>query len=425
MGALEAMDYLLFEGLLWLSLSGGHMLTNAWQHKTKRWGHPFHAMCSYLGMFPARIPHYFIEKFTEPGDCVLDPFSGRGTTALQACVDGRVGIGIDANPLAYALTCAKVNPPEPAVLRSRIDDLSNDMFFAPIEKEPRQIRMLFHPHTLSQLVFLKHTLDEDDPTDGFIRAVLLGMLHGGARGAANKTARRKSKNPPSFLSIPMPNTFSMSPNYIEKYIREKKLEQPNLDVFASLRYRIDKLSRKGFPPGVGRAHRAFVQDIAALADPDIKRKRIKLIVSSPPYLKVLKYGLYNWIRLWFLDESPDELDAVLDQHTKLPDYLEFMNDTCRRLYRVLEPGGVCVLVIGDVKRGKQAPILLAEEVWKYLKKKRTKFRLADIIEDAVPDNKKVTKIWGEKMRGQATPVDRVLVMYKGDYQELREDVCWE
>jgi hypothetical protein len=400
------------------------MLTNEWQQKTKRWGHPFHAMCSYLGMFPPRIPHYFIEKFTQPGDCVLDPFSGRGTTALQACVEGRVGIGIDANPLAHALTAAKVNPPDPAVLQSRIDDLSNDMFFAPIDKEPQRICMLFHQRTLSQLVFLKHTLDPDDPTDAFIRAVLLGMLHGGARGAANKSAKRKSKNPPSFLSVPMPNTFSMSPNYIQKYIREKQLECPDIDVFASLRYRIERLSRKGFPPATGRAHRAFVQDITTLPDTDIRRKNIKLIVSSPPYLKVLKYGLYNWIRLWFLDESPDELDDALDQHTKLPDYLDFMNDTCRRLYRVLAPGGVCVLVIGDVKKGKKPPILLAEEVWKHLKKKRTKFKLADIIEDAVPDNKKVTKIWGEKMRGQATPIDRILVMYKNNYQELTDHINW-
>ncbi len=60
-----------------------------WKEVPKSWGHPFHPMCSYLAMFPPRIPHYFIERFTRPGDRVLDPFSGRGTTPTQACVEGR------------------------------------------------------------------------------------------------------------------------------------------------------------------------------------------------------------------------------------------------------------------------------------------------------------------------------------------------
>ena len=193
-------------------------------------------MCSYMGMFPPRLPHYFIQKFTEPGDVVLDPFSGRGTTPLQACVEGRTGVGLDPNPLAYSLTHAKVAPPDPVDLRNRIDDLSNDMFFGEVDSEPDAIRMLFHDDTLRQLVHLKHHLNPQDPTDAFLIGVLLGMLHGGAKGKANKTTTKPGKNPPTFLSIPMPNTFSMSPNYIEKYVREHGLEKPRIDVFASLRF---------------------------------------------------------------------------------------------------------------------------------------------------------------------------------------------
>lgn len=51
-----------------------------WKGVSKTGGHPFHPMCSYLALFPPRIPHYFIQRFTRPGDPVLDPFSGRGTT---------------------------------------------------------------------------------------------------------------------------------------------------------------------------------------------------------------------------------------------------------------------------------------------------------------------------------------------------------
>jgi site-specific DNA-methyltransferase (adenine-specific) len=418
------------------------MLTNEWQQKSKRWGHPLHSMCSYMGMFPPRLPHYFIQKFTRRGDVVLDPFCGRGTTPLQACIEGRLGIGIDPNPLAYALTVAKVTPPDPVEVRNRIDDLSNDMFFADIDREPPQIRMLFHPETLSHVVHLKQTLDPTDPTDMFLIGTILGILHGGAKGArgeeetgefsevkarkdgGGKRGRARAAAP-TFLSVPMPNTFSMSPNYIERYVRDNRLEALPIDVFACLRRRVDHLLRVGVPQTRGRAWAARIQDLADLPDPALKRKRVRLVVSSPPYLKVLKYGLYNWIRLWFLDESPEALDARLDQHRRLESYLTFIQDACRALYRVLAPGGVCALVVGDVQKGRDGePICLAEEVWRHLKRKRTRFQLAQIIEDALPRNSKVSKIWGEEKKGRAIAVDRVLVLYKDSYEELTDHVAW-
>ena len=60
-------------------------------------------MCSYMAMFPPNLPHYFIEKCTQTGDVVLDPFCGRGTTPLEACLMGRAAVGNDLNCLAYTL----------------------------------------------------------------------------------------------------------------------------------------------------------------------------------------------------------------------------------------------------------------------------------------------------------------------------------
>jgi site-specific DNA-methyltransferase (adenine-specific) len=87
-----------------------------WKLQQRLWGHAFHPMCSYLAMFPAALAHAFIARYSRPGDVVLDPFSGRGTTPLQACAEGRVGVGNDLNPMAYLLTAAKVEPPERAAV---------------------------------------------------------------------------------------------------------------------------------------------------------------------------------------------------------------------------------------------------------------------------------------------------------------------
>src|SRR5204863_7790157 len=82
-----------------------------WKAQQRLWGHSFHPMCSYLASFPAALTHAFIARYSRPGDVVVDPFSGRGTTPLQACAEGRIGAGNDLNPLAYLLTAAKVDPP--------------------------------------------------------------------------------------------------------------------------------------------------------------------------------------------------------------------------------------------------------------------------------------------------------------------------
>ena len=54
--------------------------------------------CGYKGhpaTFPASLPSWFIKLFTDPGDLVLDPFAGSGTTLIAARDLGRPSIGID------------------------------------------------------------------------------------------------------------------------------------------------------------------------------------------------------------------------------------------------------------------------------------------------------------------------------------------
>src|SRR5215218_7877849 len=90
-----------------------------WKTQQRLWGHAFHPMCSYLASFPAALAHAFIARYSRPGDVVLDPFSGRGTTPLQAAAEGRIGVGNDLNPFAHLLTAAKLDPPTVADARTR------------------------------------------------------------------------------------------------------------------------------------------------------------------------------------------------------------------------------------------------------------------------------------------------------------------
>ena len=52
----------------------------------------------HSAVFPRALPEWFIRLFTRPGDCVLDPFMGSGTTLLVARTLERDSIGIDLLP---------------------------------------------------------------------------------------------------------------------------------------------------------------------------------------------------------------------------------------------------------------------------------------------------------------------------------------
>jgi len=58
--------------------------------------HNFH---SYPAKFIPQIPRKTIDLFTSPGDLILDPFCGCGTTLVEAKISGRHSVGIDLKKL--------------------------------------------------------------------------------------------------------------------------------------------------------------------------------------------------------------------------------------------------------------------------------------------------------------------------------------
>lgn len=384
-----------------------------WRDKPKRWGHSFHPMCSYLAMFPPGVPRYFIEQFTEEGDVVLDPFSGRGTAPLEACIAGRIGIGVDLNPLAYLLTRAKLQSPHLEDVLDRLEKLREEYVPPNLDNVPKEIEMLYDMEiTLPQLVFIKNKFKDwkqnISEADQFILASLMGIMHG-----------RFNKSGTSYLSISMPNTFSMSPNYVKNFIEKHGLIKPRVDVFDQLRNKIVKLYKNQKPIMPGYAYLDNAKKFSKIENKYIKGKEVKMVFTSPPYLKVVNYGTFNWIRLWLLGEDIKLIDKNLrldDQHT-LNGYVDFIEAIVHQCEKVLRDTGVACFVIGDVAKPKQEPLKLAEYVWEQIKD-RTSLKLFGIVEDHLPSKDKVTRIWG-KTQGNATKIDRILILYKGNRPELK------
>ena len=69
--------------------------------------HPIHRMMARLGLFPPLLARYLILGYSRRGDTVLDPFCGKGTTLVEAMIEGRTAIGSDVAPDAVAVSRAK------------------------------------------------------------------------------------------------------------------------------------------------------------------------------------------------------------------------------------------------------------------------------------------------------------------------------
>src|SRR3954447_4679381 len=365
-------------------------LAPEWKDQQRLWGHTFHPMCSYLASLPAALTHAFIARYSRPGDVVLDPFSGRGTTPLQACAEGRIGVGNDLNPFAHLLTAAKVEPATRAQAATRLAQLrlawnadstawlglgeriarapddpdsltptagSGGRAIDGVEPVPTEVALAFHPRTLGQLLFVRTTLRLEDRTDRFLAAALTGILHG-------KSA--------SYLSVLMPNTFSMAPRYVRDYASRTEFASPERDVFDGLSKKLDRLFRQPPPSIEGIALLGDARDMAPRVRTALRGRgrpdRARLVVTSPPYLRVVKYGYYNWLRTWMLGFDARAIDAALDDAHHREPYLAFMADVLLELRSVLADDAVVVLVRGDVETdgGGRWPVAagtLAERVW--------------------------------------------------------------
>jgi DNA modification methylase len=84
--------------------------------------HPF------KGRFNPTLPKLFIQALTEPGDLVLDPMCGSGTAVIEAAMMGRVGMGLDCDPLAVKLARMKTSRLDPGKVRTLLYQIVNNAF---------------------------------------------------------------------------------------------------------------------------------------------------------------------------------------------------------------------------------------------------------------------------------------------------------
>ncbi len=368
-------------------------------------GHSLHTMCAYLGMFPPALARALISMLSDPGDVVMDPFSGRGTTLLEARLLGRIPLASDLNPIAVALSNAKNVTVELEKIKNRIEALKRRfdplLYVAEAQVQSDDIQLIFHPRTLAQLCYLRRRLlASGSPEDAFILGALLGIMHGAERQDGSS----------AYASISMPNTFSMAPNYVRRFVQTRRLNRVPRDVFGLLNEKVDRLFRDAPPQGyegtvVAADAKCVLQNAAIRAHAG----KVRLILTSPPYLNVVNYAKQNWIRNWLLEPewNASHVDA-LDDNLSLKQWLDFAESVVQKLKTLLVPGGVLVMVVGDVAKPSSAHISLAREFLQRVIHDNV-FAYVGCLDDRMGHAVKTTRIWKDT-KGRATGVDRVVIL---------------
>ncbi|MFA6194682.1 MAG: DNA methyltransferase [Patescibacteria group bacterium] len=286
----------------------------------------------YYAMFPALFASNVIKKYTKSGDVVLDPFMGRGTSVFAATTNGRVGIGMEINPVGWVYAKTKLSPAPKEKVIKRLCFLDSVAYRY---KNKAKLLPIFFRYCYSDKVVcfllaaraeLKWKTNQSDAT---LMALILVSLHGKYGNA---------------LSNQMRQTKSMSPKYSINWWKERKLLPPQIDPVDFLKKRIEWRYKNGVPP----VHQNFLYlgDSSLLLNKaskqiiDKKYKRPKLLFTSPPYLGITNYHYDQWLRLWMLGYAAEPKilkDKYRRKFDNLEEYTNLLEKVFQRSAKIMHP----------------------------------------------------------------------------------------
>ncbi|HQT78040.1 MAG: DNA modification methylase [Rhodospirillales bacterium 20-64-7] len=314
--------------------AGLRYLVNEFWTAGQRRGHSIHEI-SYRACFKSELPAFFIGRLTVPEERVYDPFSGRGTTAVQAALMARAPAANDINPLSAMLCRPRLDPPDLAAVRERLAGI--DLSRGVPDTLDDDLLAFYHPETLRQITALRAWLQERsgamDVVDDWIRMVALNRLTG---------------HSPGFFSV-----YTMPPNQAVSAASQRRINAARAQVpaFRDIRPLILRKTKTLLADGAPPAHPPAVLTVGpADGTPALADASVALVVTSPPFLNVVDYEGDNWLRCWFAGIDPGQVR--IDSHRNVAGWEGFVHRVFRELARVVRPGGFVAFEVGEVRGGK-------------------------------------------------------------------------
>ena len=361
-----------------------------------------HAWHPFPAKFPPQLPRFFIEELSAPGETVLDPMCGSGTTLVEAVALGRNAIGCDIDPLARLIAATKLMSVDAAVassvgtelltiaerrfrndrpglkrsLRNRFDAKTRDF-----------VDYWFLPHQQLELVALVETIESlpDPGSRRFFQVALSSTIIAKSGGVSR--ARDLAHTRPHRVPDKTPKSaFREFEQRLGRITRTADRSMPLLvqESLAPYGSRLHRAIEK--PRGNPFATAAAEVRAARAESTGLDDGTVDLVVTSPPYannaidyMRAHKFSLV-WLgmeiesltnlrreyighdaRSGFADDSfPKRCERSLDRLAALDErksavlrrYFREMTEVLREMHRVVRRGGAVIVVVGtSVLRG--------------------------------------------------------------------------
>jgi DNA modification methylase len=333
----------------------------------------------------ALLGYYENEGVISPGDLVYDPFSGSGTTAVEARLAGYDTKANDVNPLAKLLTLAKARPlpvdEMEAFRRELMDDLAVELRevrerheagdpFDDVE-EPAVREGWFPQPQLRELCVIRDRIDAVESEVGSDHASDLGRFF---RVALSKTTRRTS--------------YQRNGEFKRYRLAEEDREthDPNVyDIFESeVEENVGMMREYSEAVDHDRSSEVYLADSRTAED--VETNEADIVITSPPYgdhSTTVAYGQFSqdpaivaWERSYDEMRNVDKIglggsnrtlepldtleewspafeatmDALRETEGRARDALEFFTDyyaVMEQTARVLKPGHPVAWVVAN------------------------------------------------------------------------------
>jgi site-specific DNA-methyltransferase (cytosine-N4-specific) len=296
--------------------------------------HFFH---HWTAKFIPQIPRQAIELYAKPGDVVLDPFMGSGTTLVEAARLGHDSWGTDINPLAVKIAQAKTAPINASALTDFIAWL--EVAAARPERHLADTAALF------------------EGSDKWFREDVARAI-----GAINREANGLEQNTRNFALVGLSDLLKGMSNarmdrtlpslpktaqYKDKkhYWRAMDNETRAINPFSRLKHQLIRMQgalAEFHAEAKGRTEPLLhdARDLASLG------RRAQLAVTSPPYWSAQNYQGMHKLSFWVLGLEEPRTNEIGRRKNH---YLADMQAVIEQLVQVLD--GHFVLVIGESADG--------------------------------------------------------------------------
>jgi DNA modification methylase len=331
-----------------------------------------HDVHAFAAKFPPQLPRAFIRGLTAPGDVVLDPMMGSGTSIVEALLEGRCGIGLDIDPLALRVSQAKtmllsmdelrdigrstVSQAQQFLARKKVEK-----FLQKFDSRTKEfIDYWFYPHTqreLAALVLAMQTV-QASPVRRFLELTFSAIIVTKSGGVSRA--------------------------------RDLAHSRPHLDKAKHPKNALEQFSRRLQKNTKSMAYLDAKSTLAASLTGDarsmpLRDEVIDLIVTSPPYANAIDYMRAHKFSLVWLREPVVNLTELRaryigseklngTQYAELPDktasivrqleardrrkssilrkYFTEMRAVLAEMYRVLRQDAPAIIVVGpSIMRG--------------------------------------------------------------------------